>query len=660
MKQGIICTAIIMVFFHLLAFSQFDEKDPVLFFVEDDTVRVSEFKYIYEKNNRDSLRHSRESIADYLQLYIKFKLKVQAAKDMGLDTVKALQDELAMYRRQLAKNYLIDKEVEEAIARKAYERMQEDIHLSHILIRLEKNEDSTKAYQEAKRILDSLKNYEKSFEQMAKRHSDDPSVKKNEGDLGYLTALFPPGFEQFEAVAYQMEEGEIAGPVRSKAGYHIVKLHDRRPARGTVEVAHILVRKPDEMNDSQIALKKDKIYDAYRELQEGIPWNRVVSKYSEDKDSKRRKGNIGEFRIGVYEKPLEDTAFALEENGAYSMPVESSVGWHILKRVDRERPQDQSFPDLKKEILAQLEKTNRLDKAKQALIDEIKEKADFNLNQKVFSEFKSKYLEDFTNYKWESPSIDTPEVLIAFGDDFKKTDHDFVQYLKRNTRDRLRLNRKVSDLEAANIMLDAFIDESALEYEQAFLEEKYPDFRNLMREYREGILLFEVTKDKIWDRAPTDSAGLRAYYEDHKEDYMWNERVRVLSFTVHTDDQKQLNTIKRMLKKKSVSKVIEKFNTDTLLIRYKTEILEKGKDVVADVPWTERAIFNEQELVGKHKFDFVQNIFPREPKTLQEARGFVISDYQSHLEKEWIKSLQEKYKVKVVEAVFDELVESYQ
>lgn len=660
MNKSILASLFFALCFHMGIQAQSLNEDPVLFYIDDDTVRLSEFRYIYEKNNRDSLRNSRESISDYLELYVKFKLKVRAARDEGLDTIKALQDELSMYRQQLAKNYLIDKEVEEAIARSVFERKKKDLHISHILISVKKDEDTTAAYQMAITLLDSLKKHNVTFEEIALRHSQDPFAKKNKGDLGYLTAIFPPGFENFEHLAYNMEEGEIGGPTRTKAGYHIVKLHDIRPARGTVKIAHILVRKPEINNEAQIAMTKDDILDAYRALESGESWKSVLRKYTEDKKSISQNGLIGDFSIGIYEPSLEEAAFSLESDSAFSKPVESSIGWHILRRLERQRPQDQSFEDVKKDILVELEKTGRLEAAQKALIEKIKRSAPFRLYDDVYADFKANNLEQFTNYKWQAPEIDSPEILLSLGSEVEKTNLDFVRFLKKNTRERLRLAHRLSNEEAADHMLEQFVNESAIEYEQASLEDKYPDFRNLMREYREGILLFEVTKEKIWDRAPQDTVGLEEYYRAHKKDYMWNERAKLLTFTASPENRKEFEKMMDLLKKKGVSPMVEKFNKDTTLVTYESSMIEKGKKDISGIPWKKGALYNIQEINGVYTFQYVQEIKPAEPKTLSEARGFVISDYQSQLELDWINYLEKKYSVKVVDEVFNELVESYQ
>lgn len=631
-------------------------EDPVLFFVEDNEVHVSEFQYIYDKNNRDSTKGTRESLADYLQLYIQFKLKVQAAKDAGLDTIQALQDELKMYRKQLAKNYLLDKEIEEAITKKVFERMKEDLHLSHILIKVRKGEDTTAVIDYANMIRDSIASGQRTFEEMALKYSADGTVQKNKGDLGYLTAMFPNGFERLEEVAYQMKEGSLSAPVRSQAGYHILYLHDRRPARGTVEISQILVRKP-ETGSREMAKKK--IEAAYEALQNGLPWEEAVLEFTEDKKNRRKGGYLGVFEIGVYEESLEDAAYALEEQGDISEVVESSIGYHILKRGIATRPQEESFDQMKSLIMAQLEKTNRLDKAQQTLVEKIKQKAPFQLEREVYERFKATINDDFTNYKWESPNVEE-KVLLSFGNTFERSNQDFIDYLKRNTRERLRLDRKMQGQAAADLLLQRYIEDMALEYEQTRLEEKYSDFRNLMREYREGILLFEITKDEIWDKAPQDTAGLINFYEQNKENYRWKERAKILTFRVNTTDNQLMNRVKKMVMQEPVQKVIEAFNGDSTLVTYTSKVMEKGDPEFGARSWQQGVLSNLTQKANGYTFEYISELIPPRVKSLEEARGFVISDYQTYLEQKWVRNLGEKYRVKVVDHEFDKLIEAYQ
>jgi peptidyl-prolyl cis-trans isomerase SurA len=298
-------------------FAQSD--DPVLFTVNNDPVHVSEFEYIYTKTNGEKADFSRKSLREYLNLYVKFKLKVEKAKEMQLDTIQSLQRELEGYRRQLADSYLIDKEVTENLIREAYERTKQDVDISHIVIKAEAGADSIMAYKTAMKVLSDLKGGA-SFEKLAEQYSSDKSVTKNKGRIGYVTALFPNGFEKLEAAAYNQPLDEYSQPIRTVAGYHILKVHDRRPARGEVEVAHILIRHPKSQPDKTAITKDPKglIDSLYIQLQNGANFEELAKAYSQDKRTAEKGGYVGFFGINRYEKPFENGAFGLEKDGDYT------------------------------------------------------------------------------------------------------------------------------------------------------------------------------------------------------------------------------------------------------------------------------------------------------------------------------------------------------
>ncbi len=634
------------------------EDDPVLFTVNNHPVRVSEFIYIYEKSNADKADYSRKSLDEYLRLYTKFKLKVERARELKLDTIKSLQQELEGYRRQLADSYLIDREVTEKLVREVYERKKQDVDISHILIKIRPNageEAEKRAYERAMQARKELLEG-KSFSEVARRYSEDKSVARNEGHIGYVTAMFPKGLYNLETAAYDLPKGEISKPIRTGMGYHILVVHDRRPARGEIEAAHILIRKPKKGEDKDPKAIIDSIY---QQLLQGANFEELAKQYSEDNLSASRGGYIGFFGINRYEKSFEDAAFALQRDGEFSKPFETSVGWHIVKRISKRDLGP--YADERARILKQIKKDPRYQQAQDVLIERIKKESDFKEFNATLEGFTDTLSENFLTYKWKAPKERSQEPLFSLGDDFLVTLGDFTDFLGKSTRDRIRMGRSVSPKEGALRLYDEFVKRKTLEYEERHLAEKYPDFRHLMREYEEGILLFEVTKREVWDVAPKDTAGLMAYYETIKGRYRWKERAVVSIYVIHTTDAKQLKKIRKYISKKSPEKVMKKFNTepDKPLVERAEKVFEKGHNRVLNaMEWKPGAMsepeVNEKE--GTEAFYKIESIIPSQPKTLEESRGFVIADYQDYLERQWVKELQEKYPVKVNQKVFDSLI----
>lgn len=631
-------------------------QNEILFSVDDLEVTSEEFKYVFEKNNSSTPTES--DIKEYLNLYKKFKLKVKAALDQRMDTLPHLKEELNNYRRQLSKNYLLDKQLQENVARETFERQQYDIKVAHVVLVAETAEEEKAARE---KLADLKKSAENDFAEVAAKYSDDTGTKENSGIIGFLSAPFAKGFEKVEDLAYQLEIGQVGGPVQSDMGIHLVKVLDRRPARGRIQLSHIFVRKPKPNSPNQEKEKErklEKIEKAHEALETGTSFKHATLKFSEDDRTKYNDGYLGYIEPNTYEEHIEEAVYALEESGDYTRPIESSLGWHIYMRGDRVRPQDRSYEDARSKILSELKYTNRLDIAQSSLIEQIKEEAPFKETSTWVNDFRSELPANFTRYDWEMPQFKESDTLFRFGTTLYKTRSDFIQYLKRNTRERLRLDRKMKSKEAFDKLYGDFVTESAIEFEENQLEEKYPEFRHLMREYREGILLFEITKEKVWDRAPQDTAGLKRFYNQNKENYRWNDRARLLQFELFSSSSKACKQATNHLMRRGLNKTLDLMNKDSVQLTYTSSILEKGK-TEQSISWQENVLFDVQETNEGCTFNWIQEIIPSQIKTLEEARGYVISDYQNALEEEWIDDLHSKYDVRTQKKELKSLIKSY-
>lgn len=632
--------------------------DPVLFSVEGNPVQLSEFEYIYTKTNGEKADFSRKSLEEYLDLYVKFKLKVQRAKDMKLDTIPSLQQELAGYREQLANSYLVDKEVTQRLIREAYDRSKKDIDVSHIMILVRPNsspKDTLLAYEKVMSIKKQLDNGA-DFAQLAKENSDDKSAQNNGGNIGYVTSMLPDGFYDFETAAYNMKKGEY-GVVKSAAGYHILKVNDSRTARGEIEAAHILIRKNKEDNGASAKVTIDSIYQT---LQKGGDFETLARTHSQDNLSASKGGNIGFFGINKYERAFENAAFGIGTDGTYIAPVETSVGWHIIKRI-RKKP-DESFEIAKRKLAPKVQKDSRYKMAREAMLNRIKKEGNFTESKMNYMKLRTSLKDDFKTHKWKPSPQKMPDALFTLGGDSKFSIADFEAFAQKNSRDRLRFGRSKSVQETLEMLYDKFVSESLLSYEKRQLDKKYPEFKALMREYEEGILLFEATKILVWDKASQDSVGLEKFFNENrgKRKYMWNERAEVSFYTLKKDEVKQLKKVRKRAKKKSPEKVLAKYNKDgKRILSHRTEIVEKGKNKVVDgLPWKKKSISATEINKRDQSSNFlkIEKILPKSPKTLKEARGYVVADYQDHLEREWVKELKNTYKVEINQEVFEGLI----
>ncbi|MFK7934547.1 MAG: peptidylprolyl isomerase [Saprospiraceae bacterium] len=638
------------------------QNDPVLFTVDDVPVHVSEFKYIYDKTNGAKADYSQASLEEYLDLYEKFKLKVRRAKDMQLDTIPTLQKELEGYRKQLADSYLIDREVTDRLIKEAYERQSQDVDISHILFALAPNAtpaDTLKLYQEVAALKAQVQD-PVMFGQIAKERSADKSAKRNSGHLGYVTALFPNGYYALETAAYEGEIGQVVGPLRTSAGYHLVKVNARRPARGEMEIAHILIRKPKPNSGGSIDDAKNKINVIHRSLQNGGTFELLAKEQSEDKLTAPKGGYIGFFGINRYEKTFEDAAFALANDGDYTEPIETTVGYHILKRINKK--EDQPFNLAQSRLESKIKQDARFELAKRSMINRIKTESNFAAQDKVLQQFIESLGEEFLTYKWKAPKEKSPETLFAFGgDEMKVSLGDFTDYLRRASRKRIQMGRSASVEQAVTALFNDFVNEQALAYEERQLEKKYPEFKALMREYEEGILLFEATKMLVWDKASQDTTGLRNYYDKYaKGKHRWQDRAMISQYSLKASAKDMIEEVRKYAKKHTPEETLAKFNTDDKkVLTYQSKTFEKGRNEVLDaMEWKVNNLSKDETSKRDQSTNFfkIEELIKPQPKTLKEARGYVVADYQDFLEKQWLEELRKDYEVKVNDKVFKKMV----
>ena len=655
MSWRYVLTAIMVFTLQMQLFAQ--QNDPVLFTVNGAPVHVSEFEYIYQKTNGDKADYSRASLDEYLRLYTKFKLKVAKAKELQLDTIPSLMQELAGYRRQLADSYLIDKEVTDRLIEEGYERKQQDVNISHIVIAVKPDAGPSEVEAARKKALDLKKQIAEGavFDSLAVQYSGDKSAKRNYGHIGFVSALFPSGLYELESAAYTQPIGELSDPIRTAAGFHLLMVHERRPARGEIEVAHILIRnaKPGSKDDA-----KAKIDSLYQMLQNGDNFEDLAKAYSEDNRSATKGGYLGFFGINRYERAFEDAAFGLEENGDYCKPIQSAAGWHIIKRVSKKV--EEPYNIAKSRLQTQIKKDPRFEASKRAMIERIKSENKFIEFNKTLESFIESLDEEFLTYKWKAPEEKSEEPLFIFGKDYKVSLGEYTDYLGRSSRKRIRMGKSTSIEEAVNTLYQDFVDESALKFEEQQLDKKYPEFKSLMREYEEGILLFEATKMLVWDKAAQDTAGLEKFFEKIDGRYKWRERAVTSIYTIKTDDEKELEKIQAFIRKNEPSKVLDKFNTPGReVVAHSSKTFEKGRNLAMNnMDWKVGAISESEENPREKTFSFfkIEEIMPSKSKTLAEARGYVVADYQDQLEREWVAELRKEFKIDIDQKVFDDLV----
>jgi peptidyl-prolyl cis-trans isomerase SurA len=646
-------TLLLVVAILTLNLSVFGQNDPVLFTVSGAPVHLSEFNYIYSKTNGTKADYSKASVDEYLDLYTKFKMKVAKARDMKLDTLPALKEELGGYRRQLADSYLTDREVTDKLVKEAFDRSQKDINISHILIRSTK-EDADAAMTKAKAAKTQL-DKGIAFEKVAAELSEDPNSKDKGGMIGFLTAMLPNGFYELENAIYKTAVGKYSDIVSSPLGLHIIKVNSERPARGEMEIAHILLRKKKEGVEQPWA--KSRIDSLYSVLQKGGSFDDLATNFSDDDYSKPRKGYLGFFGIGRYELAFEDAAFALTKDGEYTKVIESTIGYHIIKRISRKS--SEPFDLMKNRLKGRITQDGRFELSKKAMVERIKKESKFGVEVDALDKYIASLDSTFLTYSWRVDEKSKGSKMFAYGKK-ESTTTDFANYLANNANRRLSyavtMNNKIADI--SKTMYQEFIDEQSLVYEETQLEAKYPDFKNLMREYEEGILLFEAIKINVWDKASQDSTGLEKFYETKKSKYVWEDRYQVLYYSLTDSAKAELENIRQFAAKNKVDDVVKKFNLKGDVLSFREEVYEKSKLPLNVKNMREGGVTPSEQNTADKTWSFikVEKMIPATTKSLREARGYAVAEYQEFLEKQWIEELAKKYKLVVNKDVLKSIV----
>lgn len=638
MLKSIICS-----FFVLLSFVSIAQtKDnPVLLTIDNEKITKNEFAAIFKKNNRDSTI-TKADLDEYAKLYVNFKLKVMEAEELGMDTIPSFIRELAGYRQQLARPYLVDKSMTDSLVHEAYRRLQTEVRASHILVQLPADprpEDTLAAYKQAMKIKAEAAKDPESFTALARKYSDDPSVKRNGGDLGYFTALqmvYP-----FETLAYSTPVGEIGGPVRTQYGYHIIKVTDRRPARGKVRVAHIMIRTEKGDPEGVKLRMKQRADDIYKRLQSGDDFAELAKKFSDDRSSSSHGGELPVFGAGKMVREFEDAAFAIENVGDYTKPVLSPYGWHIIKLI--EKIPVQKFDEIEKDLRIRITKDGRSNVSRESFI--AKRKLEYNFTEDL-RQLKPFYKEVDTTYfsgKWEpSDKLKRKDKVIFTLADADYTQSQFLSYLLH----RMRPRRDVKTIK--QLITDTYnqwVEKNVMDYENAHLEQKYPDFKALINEYRDGILLFDLTDRKVWSKAVKDSVGLHNYYESHLDDFMWKERAAYVIYTV--ESKKEGRRVIQMLKNgKNQDEIREALNQETQLsVKVESGLKERNAlPILGKVDW-EPGISDIINDGGKLQVVHIKEIRAAGPKAFDEIRGLITAAYQNELEDRWVKKLRSEHTI---------------
>ncbi|MCU0472165.1 MAG: peptidylprolyl isomerase [Bacteroidales bacterium] len=624
-------------------------NDRTLVTVAGKDVPAGEFIRMFKKSAEPG---KTEDMNSYLQQYIVFKLKVSDAIQEGYDTTRAFRTELNGYRNQLAQNYLTDNQTKEKLLQKTYQRSLTEINAWHILVSCPegaKPEDTLIAWNKASGIRERIIQGE-SFEQVARGSSDDSSVKVNGGNLGYFTVF--QMIMPFEDAAYNLKEGAISQPVRTPYGYHIIKVIDKRASRGKVLIAHIMKASPPGTDEKKAKEAEEAINSVYNELQAGGSFSELAKKYSDHKESAAAGGKLNWFGTGEIIPALSEAAFSITDTGKYSKPVHTVYAWHIIKLLDKKNPG--SYEETKSYLESKLNQSYLNSLSRKSFVEKLKNEYKFRINQTAYNWFVNNtdtlIIRGKTKYNRSSlPS----GYLYSFANQHLTT-KEFASYIEK------RGSMIVTDDPAyfINRSIDARISDQIITYENSLLENKYPDFRYLMNEFHDGILLFEISGKKVWNRIQEDSTGLRDYYENNKQDFLSKKGIDAKVYTLRSaKGEKKLSSYYKKYSQKPETDYLlkRKFNkeNDSILVITEGKWFEGDNPEMDSIKWTKG--FQTTKINNYPSIVVINNVIDAEPLPFEAVKGEMMNGYQDYLENEWVKQLKERYNVKIDQQVLAEV-----
>ena len=626
----------------IFCYATFFGQNNTILNIDNETVNKTEFEQIYWKNKKEKIA-TKEDLDEYIQLFINFKLKVIAAEELGLDTTKKFIDELSGYRIQLEKPYLIDTSINEDLINEAYYRTINEVNASHIMTKLGPNpssEDTLKAYNKILEIKNKIVSGNIGFEEAAEELSEDPYAKSSKGNLGYFNAF--KMLYSFECAAYNTPVGKISDIIRTKYGYHIVKPNSTRKAKGRVKTSHIMITTSSKNKNE---LSEEKINSIFKDLVEKTKtFEELAIQFSEDRKSAKNGGEIGWINSGGNFYPeFEEAVFSLKADGEYSKPFKTPNGWHIVKRLSYEPIGD--LKSMSYSLKNKIQKDARAQKTKSSFINKLKTeyglKAMLNMKELVGILKNKNY--DYVNFESNKKAKNINNIILTFSN-VSYTNFDFIKYLAIS---KLIVKDKIEE----NLLKQQFykfINQKLIAFEKTQLETKHPDFKALMKEYRDGILLFEISDQNIWTKAIKDTAGLKEFYSSNRDTWKWPNRISGTVFI--SESKKTINKVKSLKLKKSLSNdsIMSILNTDNLFnLKYENKIIDDFKKynlAFEDLEKDFNGPFNHQE---KWVLIYIEDKLPQRNKELKEAEGIIVSAYQNYLENQWLSSLKEKHKISI-------------
>jgi peptidyl-prolyl cis-trans isomerase SurA len=601
-------------------------------------VSAKEFMRMYTKNTFNNKKPdlSEAALREYITLYSRFKMKVTEAEAQGIDTLPNIKSELGQYKKQLGKSYLTDKDMLSKLTLEAYERMKKDVQASHILISMPKaaERDSARYFAKADSVYQLVMAKKIPWDTLVKAFSDDKNTIPTGGSIGYFTAVQVP--YTFENAVYTMPVGGISKPVRTNFGYHIIKKTAERPARGQIKVAHILCAAKKSEGEAGLAAAKAKADSILAELQKGYSFDTLARYRNDDRYSVNNNGELAAFGTGAMVAEFENAAFALVKPGDLSKPVRTDYGYHIIKLI--EKLPIKPFEDAKNDVTKKVERDVRVDMAKRAFLEKMKVKNGYTENTRSLDEFIKSIPDSLARAGTVMVSSAPGSTSRLFNLGSKTyTINDFKSYLETSARGRLYGNKE----DAIRLAYNNYVEATVMDYEESQLEFTNEDYKNLLKEYRDGIILFDLTDKSVWSRASIDTTGLQSFYAKNSNKYQWlpGSDATVIKCTDLASAQSFLRAMQNgSTIDAALTKVNEVANSSASQESTRVEF-DKVDASIAKLAVNQFSapIKNSDNSYSIYRPNVIYT--SATSKNFADARGYVIADYQDFLEKEWLATL---------------------
>ncbi len=631
----------------------FAAVDPVLMRIDKHEIKVSEFEYLYQKNLEQQV--NRESIDEYVERFINYKIKVYEAERLGYDTLPRIKSELEGYKNELLQPYLIDKELQEKLVQEAYDRMTKNVNISHLMLARGKNKAEDDA-QIAR--MDSIRNCilaGESFNDLVMKYSIDRSKVNNKGEYGYISSgIFPYAFE-YEA--YNTPVGELSKPFLTDYGVHMIRVNGVKPDDGTVEVSHILRLFPrNNVTDSAKLAVKAQIDSIYACIQAGEDFEDLAKRLSQDKGSARNGGKLPAFGRNRMVKPFEEVAFMLHD-GEISEPFETNYGYHIIKKYGHKKVG--SLDDCRQAIEEKMKTDERSMLPIKSKVQQVMKELNYKPNDKLHG-YLIKELNKHGQY--DSTFVadvvgKSNEVLYTFGANQKGVLSDMTKML--NPKAKYASNEVAAAEIEGNV--ERLAQQNIIDYYARNLYDLNHDYRNLMNEYRDGTLLFEVMNNEVWNKAKSDEKALEQRFNANPNKYKWDEphfkgiMICAKNDSILNEALSYYASINNVPEDTITTALNRKFGRNIKMVRV---ISQRGENEMVDnIAFAGKAV--PSAYAGYPVYTRLMGRVINQPEEMADVKGLVASDYQDDLEQQWLQGLRKKYKVKIDNKILKSLKAKY-